>query len=74
MCQHQHWKIGGKAALDQFTLHLEPSFLFWTFDLTVIFLYLKINQLGHSGWVTAIATTAEAPDMILTSSRGMYLV
>lgn len=24
---------------------------------------------GHSGWVTAIATTPEAPDMILSSSR-----
>jgi guanine nucleotide-binding protein subunit beta-2-like 1 protein len=24
---------------------------------------------GHAGWVTAIATTAEDPNMILTASR-----
>ncbi|KAF9393863.1 cross-pathway control WD-repeat protein cpc2 [Podila verticillata] len=29
---------------------------------------------GHSGWVTAIATTAEAPDMILTSSRDKSII
>ena len=26
---------------------------------------------GHKGWVTAIATSSENPDMILTASRGM---
>jgi guanine nucleotide-binding protein subunit beta-2-like 1 protein len=25
---------------------------------------------GHKGWVTAIATSSENPDMILTGSRG----
>ena len=27
---------------------------------------------GHKGWVTAIATSSENPDMILTASRGIY--
>ena len=27
---------------------------------------------GHGGWVTAIATSSENPDMILTASRGAY--
>ena len=26
---------------------------------------------GHKGWVTAVATSSENPDMILTASRGM---
>jgi guanine nucleotide-binding protein subunit beta-2-like 1 protein len=25
---------------------------------------------GHGNWVTAIATTPEAPDMVLSASRG----
>jgi hypothetical protein len=25
---------------------------------------------GHAGWVTSIATTAEASDMIISGSRG----
>lgn len=25
---------------------------------------------GHKGWVTAIATSSENPDMIVTASRG----
>lgn len=29
---------------------------------------------GHKGWVTAIATSSENPDMILTASRGIYLL
>lgn len=29
---------------------------------------------GHKGWVTAIATSSENPDMILTASRGMFLL
>lgn len=29
--------------------------------------------LGHSGWVTQIATNPKYPDMLLSSSRGMYL-
>ena len=29
---------------------------------------------GHKGWVTAIATSSENPDMILTASRGTCLV
>ena len=28
---------------------------------------------GHAGWVTAIATSSENPDMILTASRGAQL-
>jgi guanine nucleotide-binding protein subunit beta-2-like 1 protein len=27
---------------------------------------------GHKGWITAIATSQENPDLILTASRGMY--
>lgn len=27
---------------------------------------------GHSGWVTAIATSSETPDVILTASRGKF--
>jgi hypothetical protein len=27
---------------------------------------------GHKGWVTAIATSSENPDMILTASRGIW--
>jgi hypothetical protein len=27
---------------------------------------------GHGGWVTAIATSSENPDMILTASRGAF--
>lgn len=30
----------------------------------------KGNLAGHNGWVTAIATSSENPDMILTASRG----
>lgn len=29
------------------------------------------SMAGHKGWVTAIATSSENPDMILTASRGM---
>ena len=29
--------------------------------------------LGHSGWVTQIATNPKYPDMILSSSRGKYI-
>jgi guanine nucleotide-binding protein subunit beta-2-like 1 protein len=29
---------------------------------------------GHSGWVTAIATSSETPDFILTASRGKYVL
>jgi len=29
---------------------------------------------GHSGWVTAIATTAESPDMILSASRDKSII
>lgn len=35
-------------------------------------LAFKGSLAGHSGWVTAIATSSENPDMILTSSRGEY--
>lgn len=28
---------------------------------------------GHKGWITAIATSSENPDMILTASRGRFL-
>lgn len=33
-------------------------------------LAFKGTLAGHSGWVTAIATSSENPDMILTASRG----
>ena len=29
------------------------------------------SMAGHKGWITAIATSSENPDMILTASRGM---
>lgn len=29
---------------------------------------------GHAGWVTAIATSSENPDMILTASRGAQII
>ena len=28
------------------------------------------SMAGHKGWITAIATSSENPDMILTASRG----
>jgi hypothetical protein len=34
-------------------------------------LQLKGTLIGHSGWVTQIATNPKYPDMILSSSRGM---
>jgi len=30
---------------------------------------LKGELVGHGGWITAIATTGENPNMILTASR-----
>lgn len=35
-------------------------------------LTFKGSLAGHAGWVTAIATSSENPDMILTASRGEY--
>lgn len=35
-------------------------------------LVFKGSLAGHAGWVTAIATSSENPDMILTASRGAY--
>ena len=32
-------------------------------------LTLRGTLLGHGGWITSIATTAENPNMILTASR-----
>lgn len=32
-------------------------------------LKLRGSLLGHGGWITAIASTAEDPNMILTASR-----
>jgi guanine nucleotide-binding protein subunit beta-2-like 1 protein len=29
---------------------------------------------GHGGWVTAIATSSENPDVLLTASRGKSLL
>jgi guanine nucleotide-binding protein subunit beta-2-like 1 protein len=37
-------------------------------------LVLKGELRGHGGWVTAIATTAEAPDMLLTASRDKSII
>jgi hypothetical protein len=33
-------------------------------------LAFKGSLAAHAGWVTAIATSSENPDMILTASRG----
>lgn len=35
-------------------------------------LQLRGQLVGHSGWVTQIATNPKYPDMILSSSRGKY--
>ena len=35
---------------------------------------LRGELLGHGGWVTAIATTVENPNMILTSSRDKVII
>jgi len=37
-------------------------------------LVLKGELKGHGGWVTAIATTGEQPDMIITASRDKSLI
>jgi guanine nucleotide-binding protein subunit beta-2-like 1 protein len=37
-------------------------------------LFYKGEMEGHSGWVTSIATTAQNPDMIITSSRDKTLI
>ena len=37
-------------------------------------LMLRGTLKGHSGWVTAIATTPEQPDMILSSSRDKSVI
>jgi guanine nucleotide-binding protein subunit beta-2-like 1 protein len=36
-------------------------------------LAFKGSLAGHSNWITAVATSSENPDMILTASRGMLL-
>ena len=36
-------------------------------------LVFKGTLQGHGGWVTAIATSPENPDMILTASRGKFM-
>lgn len=35
-------------------------------------LVFKGTLSGHKGWVTAIATSSENPDMLLTASRGKF--
>jgi len=37
-------------------------------------LVLKGELKGHGGWVTAIATTVEAPDMVLSASRDKSII
>ncbi|KAF9290215.1 cross-pathway control WD-repeat protein cpc2, partial [Linnemannia elongata] len=37
-------------------------------------IYGKPLEQSHRDWVTAIATTAESPDMILTSSRDKTII
>lgn len=37
-------------------------------------LQLKGTLLGHNGWVTQIATNPKYPDMILSASRGNFLI
>lgn len=37
-------------------------------------LQLKGTLIGHSGWVTQIATNPKYPDMLISSSRGTYQV
>jgi guanine nucleotide-binding protein subunit beta-2-like 1 protein len=34
----------------------------------------KGSLAGHSNWITAIATSAENPDLLLTASRGEFSV
>ena len=48
-------------------------------DRRLLYITINMEQLrflgslqGHRGWVTAIATSSENPDMILTASRGAY--
>lgn len=35
---------------------------------------LRATLQGHGGWVTQIATTPQYPDMILSASRGAYIL
>jgi hypothetical protein len=42
----------------------------WMDVLTRTLFFCSIYLLGHGNWVTAIATTAENPDMVLSASRG----
>lgn len=37
-------------------------------------LVLKADLKGHKGWVTAIATTAEQPDMLISASRDKSII
>lgn len=37
-------------------------------------LHYKAKLVGHNGWVTAVATSAEKPDMIISSSRDKTLM
>ncbi|KAF9113686.1 cross-pathway control WD-repeat protein cpc2 [Mortierella sp. AM989] len=42
---------------------------------TIVFrTIIKAGPISHRNWVTAIATTAEAPDMLLTSSRDRSII
>lgn len=31
---------------------------------------MDVVVLGHNGWVTSIVTSPEAPDMVISASRG----
>lgn len=31
---------------------------------------LMVGCIGHNGWVTSIVTSPEAPDMVISASRG----
>jgi guanine nucleotide-binding protein subunit beta-2-like 1 protein len=37
-------------------------------------LELKGELLGHSGWVTALATTQEDPDLLISASRDKIII
>jgi hypothetical protein len=63
-----------KEIVDSIPSRLSLALLF---TLSPIHLYTMSEALsfkgslaGHSNWVTAVATSSENPDMILTASRG----
>ena len=62
--------LAGHTSAYPFVLWAHLSLLIVT--MTESLRYLGSLQ-GHKGWVTAIATSSENPDMILTASRGKQI-